>query len=147
MVRQSSAAVPLSCGYEMSCGRSIVHTPLGQDFNVAATKCIRPLIGAGKRPPGERAMTTVVYVFTQENCPNCPAAKRVVREALDGSGIDVEFVDIHSMDSDLEFRLLEEQVFIASTPSIVLENDGSLRLLYSGEVPTVEDIRSIVVGE
>ncbi len=85
-----------------------------------------------------------VYVFTQTNCPKCPAAKRVVTEAFDGSGVRVEIVDLDNMDPDLEFRLLEEQVFIASTPSIVLENNGSLRLLYSGQVPTIDDIRSQV---
>ena len=45
------------------------------------------------------------------------------------------------MDPDLEFRLLENQVFIASTPSIILENNGTLKMLYSGAVPTVEDVR------
>ncbi|MFW9795022.1 MAG: hypothetical protein ACFFEE_12000 [Candidatus Thorarchaeota archaeon] len=48
------------------------------------------------------------------------------------------------MDPDFEFKLLEHQVFIASTPSILMENGGKLRLLYSGEVPSIEEIREEV---
>jgi hypothetical protein len=85
-----------------------------------------------------------VYLITQENCINCPAAKAVVTEALDGSSIPVEIVDLQEMDPDLEFRLLENQVFIASTPSIVLEREGILRMLYAGSVPDYEEFRKAV---
>ena len=84
---------------------------------------------------------STLYLFTQENCVNCPAAKAVVQEALEGTGISVQVVDLLSVDEDLDFRMLENQIFIASTPSIVVENMGSLKLLYSGVVPTVEDVR------
>ncbi len=48
------------------------------------------------------------------------------------------------MDPDFEFKLLENQVFIASTPSILLENNGSVKLLYSGEVPTIDSVRRAI---
>jgi glutaredoxin len=82
-----------------------------------------------------------LYLITQENCVNCPAAKAVVKEAFDADEIDVQTVDLQEMDPDLEFRLLENQVFIASTPSIIVEDNGTLKMLYSGTVPTVEGIR------
>jgi hypothetical protein len=92
--------------------------------------------------PGEDKTTdSALYVFTQEDCANCPAAKLVVEEALVGTGYPMRVVDLTQVDEDLDFRMLENQIFIASTPSIVLENQGSLRLLYSGEVPTVEEVR------
>ncbi|MBD3406598.1 MAG: hypothetical protein GF411_10830 [Candidatus Lokiarchaeota archaeon] len=53
-------------------------------------------------------------------------------------------VDLQNMNPDLEFRLLEEQIFIASTPSIILENNGALKLLYAGTIPTVDGIRKDV---
>ncbi|NHJ14417.1 MAG: hypothetical protein EAX95_12130 [Candidatus Thorarchaeota archaeon] len=84
---------------------------------------------------------STLYLFTQEKCVNCPAAKAVVQEALEGTGIPVKVVDLLDVDEDLDFRMLESQIFIASTPSIVLENEGSLKLLYSGVVPSVEDVR------
>ncbi|MFW9907738.1 MAG: hypothetical protein ACFFEF_04125 [Candidatus Thorarchaeota archaeon] len=85
--------------------------------------------------------STTVYIITQENCANCPAAKAVVEEALLGSQIPLKTIDLKHMDPDLEFRLLENQVFIASTPSIVAENNGGLKMLYSGVIPSVEEIR------
>ncbi|MHA2117504.1 MAG: thioredoxin family protein [Candidatus Thorarchaeota archaeon] len=92
--------------------------------------------------PGEDKTTdSTLYVFTQEDCANCPAAKLVVEEALVGTGYPMRIVDLTEVDEDLDFRMLENQIFIASTPSIVFENQGSLKLLYSGEVPTVEEVR------
>ncbi|MGD9382051.1 MAG: thioredoxin family protein [Candidatus Thorarchaeota archaeon] len=92
--------------------------------------------------PGEDKTTdSALYVFTQEDCVNCPAAKLVVEEALVGTGYPMRVVDLTEVDEDLDFRMLESQIFIASTPSIVLENQGSLKLLYSGKVPTVEEVR------
>ncbi|MFW9845832.1 MAG: thioredoxin family protein [Candidatus Thorarchaeota archaeon] len=92
--------------------------------------------------PGEdKTSDSMLYIFTQENCVNCPAAKMVVEEALMGTGVPLRVVDLQDVDEDLDFRMLEDQIFIASTPSIVLENKGSLKLLYSGDVPTVEDVR------
>lgn len=66
----------------------------------------------------------------------------MINEAFDGSDdIQIETIDLMRMDPDFEFKLLEHQVFIASTPSIIIENGGKLKLLYSGEVPSVEAIR------
>ncbi len=64
-----------------------------------------------------------------------------MKEAFDANEVDIQTVDLQDMDPDLEFRLLENQVFIASTPSIILEDNGTLKMLYSGTVPTVDDIR------
>jgi hypothetical protein len=36
---------------------------------------------------------------------------------------------------------LEHQIFIASTPAIVVENNGKMKMLYSGQVPDIETIR------
>ncbi len=98
--------------------------------------------------PGEKTdaktETTVVYLITQKNCARCPAAKMVLEEALMGTDIPTRIVDLEKMDPDFEFKLLEEQVFIASTPTVIIARDGSMRVLYSGEVPTVEGIRDAV---
>jgi hypothetical protein len=96
--------------------------------------------------PGGQDIAPTIYLFTQDGCANCPAAKAVIQEALDGSNAKWETVDLQDMDPDFEFKLLEHQVFIASTPSIIIENGGNLRLLYSGDVPTVEQIRKEVLN-
>ena len=95
-----------------------------------------------EQPPGGiNIPLTTVYLITQDNCVNCPAAKAVVEEALLNSEITVETIDLLKMDPDFEFRLLENQVFIASTPSILVETKGNLKMLYSGAVPSVDDVR------
>ena len=96
--------------------------------------------------PGGQDIAPTISLFTQEGCANCPAAKAVIQEAFDGTNVILETVDLQAMDSDFEFKLLEHQVFIASTPSIIIENGGNLRLLYTGEVPTVEQIRREVLN-
>lgn len=101
--------------------------------------------GQRAHTPGGLAIRPTLYLFTQDNCANCPAAKAVITEAFgDSETIDVKTIDLQRMDPDFEFRLLENQVFIASTPSIIIENGGKLKLLYSGEVPSVEAIREEV---
>ena len=95
--------------------------------------------------PGGQDAVPIIYLFTQDGCANCPAAKAVIHEAFDGSNVILETIDLQAMDPDFEFKLLEHQLFIASTPSIIIENGGNLRLLYSGEVPTVEQIRKEVL--
>ncbi len=95
--------------------------------------------------PGGQDVVPIIYLFTQDGCANCPAAKAVIHEAFEGSNVKLETIDLQSMDPDFEFRLLENQLFIASTPSIIIENGGKLRLLYSGEVPSVEEIRREVL--
>jgi hypothetical protein len=92
--------------------------------------------------PGGLATKPTLYLFTQDNCVNCPAAKAVVSEAFDGSdSVQVKTMDLNHIDPDFEFKLLEHQIFIASTPSIILENNGNLKLLYSGQIPDIDDIR------
>ena len=96
--------------------------------------------------PGGQDKAPTIYLFTQDGCANCPAAKAVIQEAFDGTDVICKTIDLQAMDPDFEFRLLEDQVFIASTPSIIIENGGKLRLLYSGDVPTVEQIRQEVLN-
>jgi len=98
-----------------------------------------------KQPSGGLATTPTLYLFTQDDCANCPAAKEVIKEAFDGStNVEIKTIDLQGMDPDFEFKLLDHQLFISSTPSILIENGGKLKLLYSGEVPDVEAIREEV---
>ena len=95
--------------------------------------------------PGGLATKPTLYLFTQDACVNCPAAKAVVDEAFEGSdSVQVKTVDLKKMDPDFEFLLLEHQIFISSTPSIIVENNGIMKLLYSGQVPDVDTIRKEV---
>jgi hypothetical protein len=97
-------------------------------------------------PGGQDTLYTTIYIVTQESCTNCPAAKAIVQEATEGTNVPVEIVDLPSMDPDFEFRLLENQVFIASTPTIIIERGGNLRMFSSGQVPSIEGVREALAG-
>ena len=99
--------------------------------------------GLVEQPPGGLLISPyTVYLITQENCANCPAAKAVVQEALSDTDVPVKIINLDDMDPDLEFRLLENQLFVASTPSIIIERGGTLKMIHSGEVPSIEQVRS-----
>ncbi len=95
-------------------------------------------------PGGQTTPHAILYIITQENCVNCPAAKAIVTEAITETPFSYEEIDLLNMDPDFEFKLLENQIFIASTPSIILDKEGALQLLYSGSIPSVEDIRRVL---
>ena len=99
--------------------------------------------GCVEQPPGGLLISpSTVYLITQENCANCPAAKAVVHEALSDTDVPVKVINLDDMDPDLEFRLLENQLFVASTPSIIIERGGTLKMIHSGEVPTIDQVRN-----
>ena len=62
----------------------------------------------------------------------------------DTQDVILETINLETMDPDFEFKLLEQQLFITSTPSIIIENGGKLRLLSSGKVLSVDGIREEV---
>lgn len=77
-----------------------------------------------------------LLVFTQKNCPKCPAMKEIAFEVGKKLKISVQLVDIsNDMSEHLEFDLLQNQIYIAATPSVILvdEND-SMRELVLGEI-------------
>jgi glutaredoxin len=98
-------------------------------------------MGCREFTPGETVRPSTLYLVTQPKCAKCPAAKAVVEEAIQGTDVPLRVINLEDMDPDFEFRLLEEQVFIASTPTIIIENGGSLKVVTRGVVPSIEKIR------
>ncbi len=69
-------------------------------------------------------------VFTGPNCPKCPPAKKVCREVAEEKGMDFEELNIE------EYMIEALQKQIASTPSIVLDDD----VLFRGTPPTKSEL-------
>jgi hypothetical protein len=84
--------------------------------------------------------------FIREGCINCPAAKEVVREILDDETcrVSAEFINADEITLDLQYRLLEGQIFIFAVPTIVLEDEGKMTLISSGDVPTIAKLKRAV---
>lgn len=92
-------------------------------------------------------MIDKVYVFTRGECPNCPAAKQVVKEAAADMNINISVIDADNIGDDLEDELLENQIFVFSTPLILTKNGkGEIRQFSVGLVPDFEELRTALGG-
>ncbi len=75
-----------------------------------------------------------LLLFTMEKCPNCPLAKKVVKEVAEELGIELEEVDV---EKDMLKAL---QYSVASTPSLVLVRGDDYEVLFRSEVPGREEL-------
>jgi len=67
-----------------------------------------------------------IYLFTQVGCINCPAVKL----ALEEKKIDFIEIDINSKKFDsIQFELLDNNIFIMTTPRIVIQENNKLRMV------------------
>ncbi|MEM1511296.1 MAG: hypothetical protein QXW47_01465 [Candidatus Jordarchaeales archaeon] len=86
-----------------------------------------------------------LLVFTQENCPNCPVAKKAAEKVSEELRIPLEIFDVTRLPEELEFELLQNQIYIASTPAIVAIEEGGMRLLVLGDPVSYEDLKNILM--
>ena len=78
-----------------------------------------------------------IYFLKRKECVNCPAVKSM----LDELNIKYKLIDADNISEDLQFKFLENQIFIYSTPSIVIEDDGKFELFSSGEIPKISKLK------
>jgi glutaredoxin len=79
-------------------------------------------------------MTVEVMVFTKQDCPNCPQAKRVVEEVEREMGCRIE-VKRFDLDDEEDFlTALQNQVM--STPSIVVNG----KLVVAGRSTSTDEL-------
>jgi len=71
-----------------------------------------------------------VSVYTGPNCPKCPPAKDLCKGVAEEMGLDYEEVNIE----ENMIEALQKQ--IASTPSIVLDED----VVFRSDVPSKESL-------
>lgn len=71
-----------------------------------------------------------LVVYHGKNCPKCPAARKVAKEAAAEKGLEYE-------EKDIEENMIEAlQLQIASTPSIVLDDE----VLFRSSAPKKEEL-------
>lgn len=86
-----------------------------------------------------------VIIFTLKGCVLCPSAKEMVRSVCESMACTVNEIDLMSISEDLEMRLLEHGIYIASVPSIVLCTGDDLKLVSRGEVPAFDVLYGAIV--
>ncbi len=86
-----------------------------------------------------------LLVFTQENCPNCPVAKKAAEKVSEEFHIPLEVFDVTKLPEELEFELLQNQIYIASTPAIVAVGEDGMQLLVLGDPVSYEELRNMLI--
>lgn len=71
-------------------------------------------------------------VFTLPNCPNCPAAKKIVEEVARKHGVAYREIDIGTPDGQLEGLMYQ----VTSTPSIAIDDEVIAR----GKVISIDEL-------
>jgi len=77
-------------------------------------------------------------LFTKKDCPNCPAAKKVVKE-LEADEIFIEYFDVETIDG-----MTEASFYMAmATPTAVLVDDSGKEIdSWRGQPPNAEKVRN-----
>jgi len=76
-------------------------------------------------------------LFTKKDCPNCPSAKKILKEVED-SGIPVEYYDSDDVDGLAEGSFY----MIMATPSTLLVDDSGVEIdSWRGQDPDVGKIK------
>lgn len=79
---------------------------------------------------------TRLKLFTAKNCPKCPAAKEIVNMAAKELGMELN-KDYQILNIDEEENLLSALKYqIASTPSIVIDEEAA----FIGTVPSKKEL-------
>lgn len=75
-------------------------------------------------------------IFWQEDCPHCPAAKRL-GEALEAEGVEVLYYDVKTLEGLTEASFYS----VFSTPGIIIVNDEEEEVAgWRGATPNKEEI-------
>jgi thiol-disulfide isomerase/thioredoxin len=77
-----------------------------------------------------------VKFFWQEDCPKCPAAKVVCQE-MESEGINVEYLDIKSVEGMAEAAFYG---VLATPTTIVVDREENELVSWRGEIPEKEKI-------
>jgi len=75
-------------------------------------------------------------IFWQEDCPRCPAAKKLGKE-LEAEGVEVLYYDVKTLEGLTEASFYS----VFSTPGVIIVNDEEEEVAgWRGTTPTKEEI-------
>jgi len=87
-----------------------------------------------------------VYLFKRKGCSNCPAAEAMVDEIAAETDVKVVKVNADNISVNLEYKLLESQIFVFSTPVVVIEDEKGMILHSAGIVPKYKKLKKVMEG-
>lgn len=78
-----------------------------------------------------------IKVFWQDNCPNCPSAKRVINDVVNECGVKIKEFDVNDVDG------MSEAAFhaVMGTPTtIVVDSNDSEIASWRSQIPPKEEL-------
>ncbi|MDD2678566.1 MAG: thioredoxin family protein [Candidatus Nanoarchaeia archaeon] len=77
-----------------------------------------------------------VKIFTQDNCPNCPQAKKLGEELIK-QGLNAEFYDVKTPQGLAESLMHN----VLSTPSIIIIKENKVVEEFLAQTPQIEEVK------
>lgn len=87
-----------------------------------------------------------IYLISGRVCPDCRVVEKMLKEIKSEIGISLKAIDVDNMDYEFAFKLLSHQIYVSRTPTMILEEDGDFKILFSG-IPNIDDLRKMVRGD
>ncbi|MBW6451175.1 MAG: thioredoxin family protein [DPANN group archaeon] len=82
-----------------------------------------------------------VKIFWQDKCPNCPAAKDLVRLVMSGSEVSVKEYNINNVDGMAEATFYG----VMGTPTtIVVDDDDSEIISWRSQIPDKTQLSEVI---
>lgn len=88
-----------------------------------------------------------LYLLTSEKCPRCLSAKMILEEISYKLGINLNIENIDNVNEDVNFNMLENQIFLTSTPSLIGERDGNMNVIDISINLSTEHLMKMITGQ
>jgi len=76
-------------------------------------------------------------IFTLKTCPNCPQAKKIVKEVAEEFNLKITEIDMETPEGQIEGLMYQ----IMSTPSIAIDNDVVARGKLISKKELIDEVR------
>jgi len=81
-------------------------------------------------------------IFTLKTCPNCPQAKKIVKEVAEEFNLKITEIDMETPEGQIEGLIYQ----IMSTPSIAIDNDVVARGKLISKKELMDEVRKRLGG-
>ena len=84
-----------------------------------------------------------VFLLSGRKCSACRVVEKMLHEIESEIGLPLKNIDVESIDYEFAFKLLSQSIYIGRTPTMLLENDGEFKILFTG-IPDIDDLREML---
>lgn len=86
------------------------------------------------------------YLISGRVCPDCKVVEKMLKEIESKIGVSLKIIDVETMNYEFAFKLLSQSIYVGKTPTMIMEDDGEFKILFSG-IPDIDDLREMLKGD